>query len=138
MIALLAKLVPAPYRVAAAITTLVLWTVLVVALSSAVGWKVSRWKADAHWSDISGKCAVALAESNASVSNLRTAVGNQNQAVEDLRKQSEGITRAQEAAKKAADEAAGASTRRISALERALSQGATCDQALKGYWEGQP
>lgn len=134
MITLLSKLVPAPYRVMAAVIAFAVWT----ALAGAVGWNVSRWRADAHWSEIAGKCATNLATANASVSNLTTSLENQNRAVQELQNKSAAITEAQVAAKKAAEVEAAASSRRINELQRRLAQGATCDQALQGYWESRP
>lgn len=138
MIGLLSKLIPEPYRVVATLAILALWSAILVAGAGTVGWKVSRWRADAHWSEVAGTCATNLATANASVSSLTASLENQNRAVQELREKSDAITAAQEAARKAAASEAAASARRIAEMQHRLAQGATCDQALQGYWESQP
>lgn len=134
----MSSLIPPEYRLlAAGIVCAVL-----VAAGAAAGWKVSRWKADAHWGDIVAKAEkevsrlkTDVSDRDASIAELKASLETQNAAIERLHLESEAIAQAQEQARKRAEESAKASAARLAQLQRQIANGASPEDSLKTYWE---
>lgn len=130
--------IPPQYRLLAAVVILL----AVAGASALASWKVSRWRADAHYAtEISARdktifdLRVDVGDRDASIATLQGTIKDQNDKVAELGRQSEAVAEQQRQALKRAREAAKASADRLAAVQQKIAAGGSPDEVLQAYWE---